>query len=71
MLEAAAADEHTTLSEFMRRMAVRAAETALVHRNRVIIPAKDWEAFEAWIDGPAADNPGLAGLAGRKPAWER
>ena len=71
ILEAAAAEEHTTLSDFMRRMSVRAAETALFHRNLVTIPAKDWEAFEAWLGGPPADNPGLAAITNRKPSWER
>jgi uncharacterized protein (DUF1778 family) len=71
VLEAAAAEEHTTLSDFMRRMAVQAAETALFHRNVVSIPAQDWEAFEAWIGGPPVDNSGLAAIAKRAPSWER
>ncbi len=55
----------------MRRMAVQAAETALFHRGIVTIPAADWERFEAWLDGPAEENSGLAALAKREPSWER
>jgi uncharacterized protein (DUF1778 family) len=71
VLEAAAAEEHTTLSDFMRRMAVQAAETSLFHRNIVSIPAKNWEAFEMWVGGPSVDNPGLAAIAKRVPSWEK
>ena len=71
MLEAAAAEEHTTLSDFMRRKAVDAAETEMFHRGIVTIPAKDWEAFETWINRPAGTIPALAELARRTPSWER
>jgi len=71
ILEAAAEDTRTTLSDFVRRKSVEAAETALFHRVAVTIPAKDWEAFEAWIHRPAEDNPGLAAIAKRVPSWER
>lgn len=71
LLEEAAAQSRTTLSEFMRRRAVEAAETEILGRSIVAIPAKDWEAFEAWSDRPAEAVPGLAELARRKPSWER
>jgi len=71
LLEAAAAQERTTLSDFVRRMAVTAAETTLFHRNLVTIPAEQWQAFEGWVAAPPADNPGLAEIGERKPAWER
>lgn len=71
ILEAAAEENRTTVSDFVRRMSVEAAETALFHRNIVTIPANDWEAFEAWVDRPAEENPGLAAIAKRAPSWER
>jgi len=71
ILEAAAEQSHTTLSDFMRRKSIEAAETEVLSRSIVTIPAKDWEAFEAWINSPAGDNPGLAKLARRVPSWER
>ena len=71
MLEAAAAQAHTTLSEFMRRKAVEAAEIEVLHRTIVTIPARDWETFEAWINRPAETIPALVELARRSPTWER
>ena len=71
ILEAAAEESRTTLSDFVRRMSVEAAETALFHRTVVTIPAKDWEAFESWVHRPAEENPGLAAIAKRIPSWER
>jgi uncharacterized protein (DUF1778 family) len=71
ILEAAAEQTRTTLSDFVRRKSVEAAETEILNRSIVTIPAKDWEAFEAWINRPAEDVPGLARLARRVPSWER
>ena len=71
VLQAAAERSRTTLSEFMRRKAVEAAEIEVLGRAIVTIPAQDWEAFEAWLKQPAEPNAGLAGLARRTPTWER
>ena len=65
ILEAAAAEAHTSLSDFMRRKSLEAAEVEMLNRSIVTIPAKDWEAFEAWVDRPAeaipAGNPSTSG----------
>jgi uncharacterized protein (DUF1778 family) len=71
ILEAAAEQSRTTLSDFMRRKAIDAAETEMFHRGIVTIPAKDWEAFDAWINRPAETIPALGELARRTPSWER
>jgi uncharacterized protein (DUF1778 family) len=71
LLEAAAEQSHTTLSDFMRRKSLEAAEAEVLNRSIVTIPAKDWEAFEAWLHRPPGENPGLAKLARRVPSWER
>ena len=71
LLEAAAAQAHTNLSDFIRRKALEAAETDVLNRNVITIPASDWEAFEAWIARPAEAVPGLARLAKLTPTWER
>ena len=71
ILEAAAEQAHTTLSEFVRRKALESAEAEVLSRPIVTIPAKDWEAFEAWINRPAETIPGLAALARRRPSWEQ
>lgn len=65
LLEGAAAQSHTTLSEFVRRRSVEAAEAEIFNRSIITIPAKDWEAFEAWIGRPAQAAPALAELARR------
>ena len=70
VLEAAAEQAHTSLSEFVRRKALESAETAVLNRTVVSIPAKDWDAFEAWVRRPAKAIPALAELARRKPTWE-
>lgn len=69
LLEAAAEQSRTNLSDFIRRKAVEAAEIELVHQGRVVIPAIDWEKFEAWVSSPPKDVPALADLAKARPAW--
>jgi uncharacterized protein (DUF1778 family) len=71
VLEAAAEQSHTTLSEFVRRRALESAEIEVLNRTVVTIPAKDWDAFEAWIRRPSRTIPALAKLARRTPSWER
>lgn len=70
ILEAAAEQTHTSLSEFVRRKALESAETAILNRSVVSIAAKDWDAFEAWIRQPAKPVPALVELARRPPARE-
>jgi hypothetical protein len=50
---------------------VEAAEIEVLNRSVVTIPAKDWEAFEVWINRDAEPIPALARLASRVPSWER
>jgi uncharacterized protein (DUF1778 family) len=70
MLESAAAHARTTLSDFIRRKALEAAETEMLDRSRVTIPAADWARFEAWVDAPAQAVPALRKLAAHKPVWQ-
>ncbi len=70
MLEAAATQARTTLSDFVRRKALEAAETELLMHAVVTIPAADWERFEAWAQTPAKPVPALRDLAATKPAWQ-
>lgn len=69
LLEEAAAQAKTNLSDFIRRKAVEAAEIEVLERNTVTIPAADRKKFEAWANEPARDVPPLRELAGTKPAW--
>lgn len=70
LLESAAANARTSLSDFIRRKAIDAAEADSLERRVVAIPARDWERFEAWVDAPTKDVPALRSLATRKPVWQ-
>jgi uncharacterized protein (DUF1778 family) len=70
LLEAAAEQARTSLSDFVRRRALEAAEMDILDRRVVTIPAKDWQKFEAWVNAPARDVPALRKLAGSRPVWQ-
>ncbi|MEC4593456.1 MULTISPECIES: type II toxin-antitoxin system TacA family antitoxin [Nitrospirillum] len=70
LLEAAAAQARTSLSDFIRRKALEAAEIDLLDQRLVTIPATDWERFERWAAAPAKDVPALRELAATRPAWQ-
>jgi uncharacterized protein (DUF1778 family) len=70
ILQAAAEQSRSSLSDFVRRKALESAETEVLNRSVVTIPAEHWEAFEAWIKRPARPVPALAELARRTPTWE-
>ena len=71
ILEAAAEQAHTNLSDFVRRKALEAAEADVLNRTIVTIPAADWERFEDWLHLPAKAIPALEKLARLTPTWER
>lgn len=70
LLEAAAAQARTNLSDFVRRKALEAAEIELLAHPVVTISAADWERFEAWAHAPAKPVPALRELAATRPAWQ-
>jgi uncharacterized protein (DUF1778 family) len=69
LLETASELAHTSLSEFVRRKALDAAEADVLERRVVTIAAKDWRKFEAWASRPAEEIDGLKDLARRAPTW--
>lgn len=71
ILEAASEQAHTSLSEFVRRKALEAAEIDVLERRIFTIPSKDWDAFEAWVNEPAKPIPALKKLARKRPTWQR
>lgn len=71
LLEAASEQAHTSLSDFVRRRALEAADVNVLERSIVTIPAKDWPAFEAWVARPARSVPALKKLARKTPTWQR
>lgn len=70
LLEAAAAQAHTNLSDFVRRKALDAAEMDVLEHRIVTIPAADWDKFESWAVAPAEEIPGLRKLAAIRPSWQ-
>ncbi len=70
LLEFAAEQARTSLSDFVRRKAIEAAEMDVLEHRVVTIPAEDWEKFEAWVNTPAKDVPALRKLASSRPAWQ-
>jgi uncharacterized protein (DUF1778 family) len=71
LLEAASGQARTSLSDFIRRKALEAAEMEMLERRIVTIPAKDWEAFEAWANRPARKIAALEELARSEPKWRK
>ena len=71
LLEAASTLARTSLSDFIRRKALDAAEADVLERRIVTIPAKDWEAFEAWANRPPEAIAGLTDLARMAPTWQK
>jgi uncharacterized protein (DUF1778 family) len=71
ILEAASEQARTSLSDFVRRKAVEAAELEMLERRVVTIPAEHWEAFEKWAKRPPRDVPALRELARRDANWRR
>jgi uncharacterized protein (DUF1778 family) len=69
LLEAAADQAQTNLSDFVRRRALDAAELEVLDRSVVTIPAEDWEAFEAWARRPPTIRRGLRELLELEPTW--
>lgn len=69
LLETAAEQTRTSLSDFVRRKAIEAAELEILDYRVVTIPAKDWEKFEAWVGIAAKEVPALRKLAGSRPVW--
>ena len=70
LLSAAAEHSRTNLSDFIRRKAIEAAESDLLERRIVTIPAEDWERFEAWVEAPPREIPALHRLATTRPEWQ-
>ena len=69
LLETASSQARTNVSDFVRRKALEAAESDILERRLVTIPAKDWERFEAWAAKPAREIAGLRELTQKSRTW--
>jgi uncharacterized protein (DUF1778 family) len=70
VLETAAEQSRTSLSDFVRRKAIEAAEAEVFAHPLVAIPADAWEKFETWAKAPAKDVPTLRRLSKTRPIWQ-
>ncbi len=64
-LEKAAAYEQVSVSRFVINNAVTAAERIIEARERVVLPATDWQAFQDALLSPPAPNSALKRAARR------
>jgi uncharacterized protein (DUF1778 family) len=62
LLEAASAAAHTSVSAFVLAAATAAAAEVLADRRVFTLDAEAWEAFDAALNQPARDVPGLREL---------
>ena len=70
LLATAAEQARTSLSDFVRRKALEAAEMDVLERRIVTIPAADWKKFESWVNAPPKPMPALRRLARSRPTWQ-
>jgi uncharacterized protein (DUF1778 family) len=71
LLELASTLGRTSLSDFVRRKALDAAEADIIERRSVTIPAMERETFEAWANRPPEEIAGLKDLARTAPTWRK
>jgi uncharacterized protein (DUF1778 family) len=71
LLEAASAQAQTTVSDFVRRKALEAAEIDMLERRLVVIAARDWKRFDSWAAKPARELPSIKELACRPLTWRK
>ena len=64
-LERAAAYEETTVSRFVLSSAIAAAERVIESREKIVLPATDWDTFYDALLNPPEPNEALRAAAHR------
>jgi uncharacterized protein (DUF1778 family) len=62
MLQEAAREKHTSLTQFVLDSAIAAATEVLAERTRIALNSKDWTAFMEALDAPPAKHPRMQRL---------
>jgi uncharacterized protein (DUF1778 family) len=62
VLQEAARERHTTISQFVIDSALRAAHEVLAQRTRIGLDSEQWTAFTAALDAPAQRHPRMERL---------
>lgn len=70
LIEAAAENTRTKLSDFVRRRTLEAAEEVLINRRIIEIPADKWSEIESLLTAPPKTIPAVQELAQFQPTWE-
>ena len=55
-LQAAAEAKHCSVTEFVMRSAIDRADEVLSDQRRFFVNEEQWQAFQAALDGPPAEN---------------
>ena len=70
VLQEAARERHTTISQFVLDSALGAAREVLAERTRIALTSEQWAAFTAALDAPANRHPRMERLL-REPTLRR
>ncbi|MDR3569472.1 MAG: DUF1778 domain-containing protein [Syntrophobacteraceae bacterium] len=62
LLQQAARERHTTISQFVLESALRSANAVLAERSRLALNAEQWTAFMAALDAPPKSHPRMERL---------
>lgn len=62
LLQQAAKERHTTISQFVLESALTSASTVLAERSRIGLDAEQWTAFMAALDAPPRRHPRMERL---------
>lgn len=71
VLRRAAEIAHKSLTDFILDAAYQAAEQTLLDQRLFMVSGSQYQAILAMLDRPESDNPGLADLFSRPPAWAK
>lgn len=69
VLRHAAEVAHKSLTDFILDAAYQAAEHTLLDQRLFMVSGSQYQALLEMLDRPESDNPGLADLFSRRPAW--
>ncbi len=69
VLRRAAEVAHKSLTDFVLDAAYRAAEQTLLDQRLFMVSGSQYQALLDMMDRPESENPGLADLFSRRPAW--
>ncbi len=62
LLQQAARERHTTISQFVLESALHSANAVLAERSRIALNAEQWAAFIAALDAPPRRHPRMERL---------